>query len=111
MHVVELDAKLQMLLHDVLDGDRRRNHDVARLRILGQQRRRIALDLLLLEVGHSLRHRVVILSSASARPQPTPSLVLHFLCLSGQPADVVGRQSLGGPQERRQFDRMALDNV
>ena len=83
----------------------------ARLRIFGQQRRRIALDLFLLEVGHFLRHQVVILSSASSKPWPTPSLVLYLLCLPGQPGDVIGRQALGGPQQRRQFDRVALDDV
>src|SRR3977135_2351487 len=35
--IFELDAELQMLLDDVLDGDRRRDHDAARLRKFGQQ--------------------------------------------------------------------------
>jgi hypothetical protein len=68
VHVVELDAKLQMLLDDVFDGDRRRNHDVARPRIISQQRCRITLDLLLAEIRDFLRHQFVILSSASSKP-------------------------------------------
>ena len=47
VHVVELDAELQVLLDDVLDRERRRDDDAAGLRVFGQQRRSIALDLLL----------------------------------------------------------------
>ena len=39
MHVVELNAELQMLLGDVHDGDRRRNHDVAHTRPAAQRHR------------------------------------------------------------------------
>ena len=95
VHVVELDSELQILLDDVLDGDRRSDHGAARPGKFGQQCRRITLDLLLFEIGHFLRHQVVILSSASSKPSPTPSLVLYLLCLSGEPGDVIGRQALG----------------
>jgi hypothetical protein len=63
VHLVELDAKLQMLLDDVIDGDRRLDQYPTRLRVFGNQRSSVALELFLLEV-----YQVVILSSASAKP-------------------------------------------
>jgi hypothetical protein len=44
VHVVELDAELQMLLDDILDGDWWRDQCTARLRIFGQQGLRVVLD-------------------------------------------------------------------
>src|SRR5689334_217792 len=66
MHVVKLNAELEMLLDDVLDGHGPSDRHAARLLVLGQQHRRVAFDLLLLEVRHFLRHQVVSLSSASS---------------------------------------------
>ena len=59
--VVELDAELEVLLDDVFDGDRRRDDDAARVRVFGQQRRRIALDHLVGKVGNELGHVIRIL--------------------------------------------------
>src|SRR4051794_23886627 len=66
VHVVEFDAELQILLDDVLYGNRQRDHNSARLCVCRQQRRRVALDLLLVEIGHFLWHQVIILASASS---------------------------------------------
>jgi hypothetical protein len=65
VHVVELDAELEMLLDDVLDRDSAEDRHTARPLVVGQQRRRVAFDLLLVKVGNSLSHRIVSLSSAS----------------------------------------------
>ena len=59
--IVELDSELQVFLDDIFDGNRRCDHNAARLLIFGQQRRCIALDLFLGQVGHNLGHRAVIL--------------------------------------------------
>src|SRR3984893_17628856 len=51
---------------------------------------------------------------ASAPLKPTPpkaSLALRLLHFAGQPGDVLGLETLGGPQQRRQLDRSALDDV
>ena len=40
-----------------------------------------------------------------------PSLVLGLLRRAGQPGDVLGLEAVGGPQQRRQLDRLALDDV
>ena len=61
MCVVELDAELEVLLNNVFDGDRRLDGDATRLRVFGQQRRRIALDHLLGKVGNKLGHVIRIL--------------------------------------------------
>src|SRR3984893_7704521 len=51
---------------------------------------------------------------ASAPLKPTPpkaSLALRLLHFAGQPGDVLGLETPGGPQQRRQLDRSALDDV
>jgi len=40
-----------------------------------------------------------------------PLLALRLLCVLGQSIDFLGCQAFPGPQERCQFDRMALDYV
>ena len=59
--VVELDAELKVFLDDILDRDRWLDSDATRLRVFGQQRRRIALDHLLGKVGNKLGHVIRIL--------------------------------------------------
>jgi hypothetical protein len=54
--VVELDAELEVLLDDIFDGDRRGDGNASRLRLFGQQRRRVALDLFFGEVRHEPGH-------------------------------------------------------
>jgi hypothetical protein len=65
MGVVELDAELQMLFDDILDGDGRFNDNTSRLGKLSQQRSCVTLDPILRKIGDKFRHQVVILSSAS----------------------------------------------
>jgi hypothetical protein len=59
--IFELNAELEVLLDNTLDGDRRRDCDTARLAKFGQQCCGIVLDLFLGKVGHFLRHLSVIL--------------------------------------------------
>jgi hypothetical protein len=65
MGVVELDAELQMLFDDILNGDGRFNDNTSRLGKLSQQRSCVTLDPILRKIGDKFRHQVVILSSAS----------------------------------------------
>jgi hypothetical protein len=50
-----------VLLDDVFDGDRRRDDDAARVRVVGQQQRRIAPDHFVGKVGNELGHLIRIL--------------------------------------------------
>ena len=61
MGVVELEAELEVLLDDILDRDRWLDDDATRLRVFGQQRRRIALDRLVGKVGGGFAHQSFIL--------------------------------------------------
>lgn len=54
--VVELDAELEVLFHDVLDRDRRFENDPLCMRILSKQRGGVALDGLLGEIGNMSAH-------------------------------------------------------
>src|SRR5215204_2525779 len=61
VHIVELDTELEVLLDDVLDGDRRGDANASLLRIFGQQSRSIAFDGFLRKIRNELGHHAVIL--------------------------------------------------
>lgn len=99
--VVESDAELEVLLDDAFDGDRRRNDDATRVRVFGQQRRRVGLDCLLNKVGTKLGHLSAILICISKAVVVTFSLVLRLLRLAGQSGNIIGLEALGRPQQCR----------
>ena len=56
MRVVKLDADLQVFFDDVVDRDRRFDHDAARMGIFGQERLRVLFDRLVRHIGNELGH-------------------------------------------------------
>ena len=85
--IVELDTELEVLLDDILNGDRRSDDDASRLREFVQQCRRIALDRLGGKVGNGFV--LIDLSSASASLLPPDQAVT---CPSpAEPAGLTGR--------------------
>ena len=61
MGVIELDAELEVLLDNILNGDWRGDGHATRLRIFGKQRRSVVLDLLVRKVRHVPSHLYAIL--------------------------------------------------
>jgi hypothetical protein len=76
--VVELDAKLEVLFDNVVNGNRRLDCKLPRMRILGDERFRILLDRLIGHVDNFQFHRVFILICIVSRT----SIVQAFTCLS-----------------------------
>src|SRR5579884_2896625 len=56
VQVVELDAKLEIFLNDILDRDRRTQLDGSRLSELAEQDLRVTLDSVVGHIGNSKRH-------------------------------------------------------
>jgi hypothetical protein len=59
--LVDLDPEFKVLLDDILDRDGWLDGDSARVRVFGQQQRRIALDHFVGKVGNELGHVIRIL--------------------------------------------------
>jgi hypothetical protein len=69
VHVVELDPQLEVLLDNILNGDRRFDRHAACVLIFCDQGCRVALDGLVGKVGSKLAHQSSFICIGGAMPR------------------------------------------
>src|SRR5262249_18826003 len=99
VQIVEVDAKLQVVLDDILDRDRRLYIDAPGVSVLRKQSLRIAFDGVVWHIGNPKSHARFIRICIVGRPAlPRRLFFPRLLCLPRQCRDRLGRQPLLFPR-------------